>query len=623
MIDQNDPQFIRDVLSRYQKARDAQNDWRKEAKAAYNWRAGHQWDDEVLAKLTARKQPAVTFNRIDVFISAITGLETLNRQEVRIIPRKTGPEAQYQADLWTAAIEYVNDDNFAEHHHAHAFSDLVTCGIGATLTRMDYERNPDGDIAIDALDPLRLCWDHKARSRNLQDARWIGYIERMRYDEAKRKWGDAAENIRGGGLFDLDSPTQPHDATAAPFYTSNSDLTAPDDADEISVLRYQWYEIEPYYRASINGQEMQWSPAEYKQIKKQIPEIETQAKIVRQQRRKYYEAFIAGMTVLEITPLSCDDFTIRVMTGKVDANKGAWYGAVRSMIDPQKWVNKMYSQIMHVINSNSKGGLLAERSAFDDPNEAEERWAQPDKIVFTKDGAVQRGAIQQKEPMSYPQGMDRLMTLANEMFTQVSGASIELLGLAEKVQPGVLEQQRKQAGMTILSWAFDALTHYRRQHGRVLARYIQEYIADGRLIRLTKTPQQEYVPLVRDALAVEYDVIADESPMSPNEKDRTFAVLMQLMPTFMQMGIPIPPSFMDYLPLPSSLTEEWKQAMQGDPQKQQMAQLMTQMQALMAQLEAKQKEADIRNTEADTTLKQANAQKAAVEAQVTPIKVLT
>ncbi|NIV38716.1 MAG: hypothetical protein GWN58_57650, partial [Anaerolineae bacterium] len=53
--------------------------------------------------------------------------------------------------------------------------------------------------------------------------------------------------------------------------------------------------------------------------------------------------------------------------------------------------------------------------------------------------------------------------------TDVSGANLELLGMADKVQAGVLEAQRKQAGMTILSWAFDSLRAYRRAHGRVLA----------------------------------------------------------------------------------------------------------------------------------------------------------
>src|SRR6185312_14295444 len=101
-----------------------------------------------------------------------------------------------------------------------------------------------------------------------------------------------------------------------------------------------------------------------------------------------------------------------------------------------------------------------------------------------------------------------------------TGINLELLGLVEKEQPGILEHQRKQAGMTVLAGLFDALRRYRKDQGRLLLWYIQSFLSDGRLVRIGGQEQARYVPLVRQPGLVEYDVIVDDTPNSPNLKER-------------------------------------------------------------------------------------------------------
>ena len=611
-------EFIEQVAEKYRSCKEHTDEWRDEAEQCYAYVANDQWDDETRAILEEELRPIVTFNRTEIFVQAVTGLEALNRQEVRYIPRRPGPVGQGQADLWTEAAKYVNDDADAETHHSSAFRDLVICGMGWTETFLDLTTNPDGDIRIERRDPLSMYWDHKATQRNLSDARWIMHVARMTYEDVVERWPKAKDGIVYSRIFEPDyEPVSPHDASNAWKYENDQSKRIPGYEDDVYVVQYQWYEVEHFYRVKnpLKDGIEDFPAAQWERFREKYPEATSKMRVVGPfPKRAYKRAFIAGWTVLEIQDLVTDDFTFTCMTGKHDRNENVWYGLVRNLFDPQDWVNKLFSQILHIINSNSKGGLLAEKDAFDNVMDAEEQWARPDRITWLKPGALKSGKVQEKAMVPYPQGLDRLLTIAMSMFTEVTGANLELLGLADKVQPGILEAQRKQAGLTILAWAFDSMRAYRKKNGRILAQYIAEFIADGRLIRITGPEGQQYIPLIRDNLALEYDVVVDESPQSTNEKDRVFALLQQILPQMVQMGVMPPVEVLDYLPLPGPLIEAWKQQVKN-PQQEQMQQMQMQMQA-------RQQAAETAKTEAEAKEKEAAAQLKAAQAAVEPIKAM-
>ena len=47
------------------------------------------------------------------------------------------------------------------------------------------------------------------------------------------------------------------------------------------------------------------------------------------------------------------------------------------MRDPQMWANKMLSNALHIANTTAKGGIIAEKNAFDDRGQAENSFTQP------------------------------------------------------------------------------------------------------------------------------------------------------------------------------------------------------------------------------------------------------
>jgi hypothetical protein len=153
--------------------------------------------------------------------------------------------------------------------------------------------------------------------------------------------------------------------------------------------------------------------------------------------------------------------------------------------------------------------------------------------------------------------------------------------------------QRKKAGYAILAVFFDSLRRYRKEKGRVRLYFIQNYISDGRLIRIKgKDSTQQYVPLVKQSDTATYDVIVDEAPMSPNQKEQTWAMLQAMIPLLAKLDVPpeIWSTIIEHSPLPSSVSTKInqlisKQAEQPPPPDPEMVKVQAQLEADKAKME--------------------------------------
>src|SRR5262245_1360146 len=140
--------------------------WHTTAKEAYDLKSGEQWTQDEINNLQdpELQRVCLVFNRIEPVIDAVIGSEITNRQEVRYIPRQASPKKPppmapgmpppppmpgendpQVAEITTEAARWFRDQCDAEHEESAAFADAVTCGMGWTETRLDYEDNPDGD----------------------------------------------------------------------------------------------------------------------------------------------------------------------------------------------------------------------------------------------------------------------------------------------------------------------------------------------------------------------------------------------------------------------------------------------------------------------------------------------
>lgn len=537
----------------YKQAREHSEAWRKEARECFNYVAGDQWSDDDKEKLRKEKRPPVTFNWIGPMISVVLGIEANQRNEVRFSPRES--KDTLITDALNLYGKYMRDFSSIDQEEAETFEDCVISGMGWSDTFMDYDDDFDGVFKQASTSCLDMYWDPSARKRNLVDRRWHIHAKKMHKDVIRERWPDAE--------LDLDSPedtysTEPHIVDPELTYTKEILENEKDRPGEYLVLRAQWYEKEAVYRIqdTDTGEVAELTVSMFNDIKSVVEA--KNASYVKQFRKVYYEAFVVGRELLEQKKApSQKAFTFNCMTGKRDKIKNIWYGIVRSMIDPQSWSNKFFSQIMDIIQSNSKGGLLAEQNAFLDANKAEEDWAKADSIIYLRQGGL--GQVQPKPVAQYPQGLDKLMNFSISSIRGVSGINLEVLGLAEREQAGVLEQMRKTSAYTILSSVFDALQSYRKTAGFLMIDFIKNYVPLNRITAVLSDDMKPMASQLKNVSIQMTDVIVTEGAASENNKVMVWSFFGQLLPMLLKMGIPIPPEVLDYSPLPATLADKWKQ----------------------------------------------------------------
>lgn len=612
---------LNDFRCRFKHAQSHWSEWRTEARNLYDLMAGHQWDKEDEARMKEELRPMVTFNVAGKYLDAVSGLQINNRQQTTFLAREIGDAKT--SELMTGAVDWARDLCNQADEETDAFYDCITTGLGWIEGYLDKDLEPDGVPAGRRVDPLEMYPDPAALQRNLEDARYIIRIRRMDHEDYAEIFGDDPYAEPTDREFDtLDVEDEEVELIQTPQDYDNEPGQDRDNGPKqkkCPVADYQfWTREDRYVVTSPEHGERDMSVAEYEKHAKFFKEAQRaghQVSVQKIRRKVYYRALISGSKVgkLGLSPYQ-KGFTFHAITGKRDRNKKTWYGIGRSILDPQKWVNKFFSTILYTLMTNAKGGIMAEEGAFKDARKAESEWAKPDSITWLKSGALsgQKPMIEPKPQAKYPDGLDRLMEFSMMALPQTSGLNLELMGLADRVQAGVVEAQRKQSAMAIIAWAFDAMRRYYRSVGRQQASYFVEYVPENTLVLINGKDSKKYVPLIKSQLATKYDIVVDESPTSANLKERVWMVLESIIPALIKAGIKIPPEVLDYSPLPAELAQKWKQVMQPSPEEQK-------KQQRSSEAEIAKVEAEVQEKQTEAQLNLAQAKKAMADAGAQPL----
>ena len=587
--------------------------WREDAQSWYGFTGGDQWTDGERSEMEGAEKIPVTFNLIEPVVAAVQGAEIQNRQQVQYYPREVGDTGV--SVVLTQGADFVTEECNGDQEDSEAFWDTLICGLGWTETRPEIE----GDQVViikERVDPLQMKADPAARKRCLEDMRYVKREIPMSEDEFEdfkveigRADIDADGEVASGKRVTIVNP--------ATRYTSGMLGTDP-QADVVIVCEWQWWDREKVYLAGVPGDDgtVKITMLDGDQLQA-AKAADPTLRHSESHRKAFYRAFATDNEILFKERIREGDFRYKPITGKRDRNTGTWYGLVKPMMDPQRFTNKLYSEILHIVRTNANGGMALEEDAVDDIRQFESTWAATDKITWLKPGSLSGAHGSKMIAKSPPQvqvALFQLMEFAKDMVKATTGVNEEILGLVQREQAGVLEAQRKQAAYGILSAFFDAKRRYQRNQGRLLLGQMREYFPPDKLVRIVDQGSAQYVPLATSLEVQEYDIVVDEAPAGPDQKAKVMQVLMPLLPQLLDAGLIGPEAVADvipYLPIPAAVANKLADAIRKQAQQ---ASQPDQGQQAMVQAELANKQADTGKKQADTVLSRAKAFKEVTDA---------
>lgn len=553
--------------------------WKAKAKEMDRYRAGKYFSDQDLQQLNDEGRPAAVFDAAQKWSRYICGLEQQSQVEIQFLPRNPHDEAQTMGgSLATKGYEWAIQACNGSFERSTAFDDMLWRGMGFTYWMLDRSHDICGMAVLTRVDGMEMLWDPRAKKACLEDARWMARERKISKSEAMRRWGrEHAGAILAGGS-DTRASGMPDRST---LISEQRAIPIEGEAawpalrpHEIGVTEFQWYEeIEGvYYYDPFSGKDEWLATSEFNSYRRRYllavralraaqPDRDWPDDLDRDYQigREYKGAVLIGNTIVSGPVVLPDkNFSWNTMTGQRDEEMGIWYGFMRLIVDPQKYMTKFANQMMEIMTRSAKGGLLAEEDAFVNPREAEMSWARTGSFTLLRPGGL--GKVQQKEPPQLPQGSVDLFKLTAEMLREVTGINPETaMGTGSGDVPMVTLQQRQRASQLLLATEFSSLKRYRVKEAKTGLAYLR-LIADDRWIRVGGPYESQALQLVKDPLFVDYDVVMDEHTKDPQAREEYLMTLKEMFPALMRFEAFVP-EFIDFLPWPAAIKHSIKQAM--------------------------------------------------------------
>jgi hypothetical protein len=640
----DDLAFVRKVYDWWHEADESQGQNIVDEKADHAFALGHQWTTEDTKELEKTNRAPLTINKTMPTLMVVGGHERGNRMRVRYLPVEQGDS--FKAEIWSECARMVQEQGDIDFHKSDAFMDMLKGGRGFVELRVDFRLNDAGEIRGSRVLPWEVRIDPSSSEYDMGDARYFLRAKEVSYEVLLDQWPDKSEEIlqAQGDALELGTNNKIGDRDSD--YDSTITRGYDKGKNTWQLIEAWYWQVEKVadYRAQNEGG--RWEPIKDKNslrvLMAQNPLLQWEEKT--QYKRQYYQAFVCGPVLLENnkSPYEMDGIPYIGIFGIKDEETGRYVGMVHTMRDPQMELNKRRTQVLHILNQGAKSGWYGPEGSFVDRDQWEEESAKPGVIL---EYAVEQGQQipQPLTPPPLPSAFIQLEQMASVDLRDVSGVNIELMGLSQKDTPGIVTNQRQKQALTLLQNYFDNMRRSTKQMGRIILAMMQQYYTDGRQFEIPglKDPQTKQpagpVQMSEQLKIGRYDLIAEESPYSPNQKMETASKLMQIIQMALQAGIPIPPEVLDYMDLPETFTMKWKQMIQekmeaskqGPPPDPQMiraqteaenAKLKAKMDTELHQLALQQAMADIKKTESETIKNLALAEAAELGPQMDQYK---
>lgn len=619
-------------------ARDLWRDARNEMAVDDDYVDSIQFDEETLAALQERGQPAISYNEIAAGVHWLTGTERRTRMDWRVLPREEGDTQG--AKVKTDCLKYIEDITNASAHRSRAFEQAVRVGMGWLETGV--RRSPLGgeDIYYRAEDWRNVWLDPASRAHDVNDdARFLFRSRLLDLDVAIEAWpsGKAALD---SDAFVLGSNDDLYDDVLTE-YGSNSSAMPLDTGDatgQRQVVRVVecWYRVPATVQTitgpgsgSLLGSVFQPSDPLMRAFVEATTADGTVQLVSARRMVMRLATFTHRHAVLLAdgpSPYRHQRFPLVPVWGWRRARDGAPYGPPRLARGPQDALNKRMSKAVFHLSVRQ---TLAEEGVITDLDEFEEQIARPDGIITCiKKGALKDGSIRVDVAPELAVAHVQLAERDAEFVRNTMGVTGEQLARQTNAQSGRAVIARQEQGSIVTADLFDNLRLAMQRSGELVLSLIEQYWTEPKTVRITGERQQAFRRINQPQPDGTYsdDVTAAKADFIVSAQDwraslriagaEQFREMMSTLPADLQIKLlDLVVEMMD-LPMADELVKRIRQNTgQPDPLDEQSVAQADAVRAQEAARAEQVRQAELRKVNAEAAQKEATGQQALAQAQ--------
>jgi hypothetical protein len=511
---------------------------------------GRQWSEEDKEALESTGRPWLEENIIFSTVNTVIGTQTQSRMDLAYKPRES--DDQHISDTLTKISKFIIDQNKLPWQESQVFSDGLIQQRGFFDIRMDFADNIYGDIGISTLDPLDVIPDPDAKSYDPDDWSDVITTQWLPMDDLKETYGLAKWRKVQSKLEDESDWGESDDGqernkfgtnrTGLAFYRDNSEV------EHAKVIDRQYWKLQNReFFFNIEAGDLTPVPSGITASEKRSLAKAEGSEIIKRLIKRVRWTVSTRDVVLHDEWSPYDHFTIVPYFPYF--RRGVTVGLVDNLIKTQEMINKVYSQMLHSVNSTANSGWLVEENSLVnmDSEDLETLGSQTGLVIEYKAG---RSKPEKIEPNQVPTGLKDLVTTSVDLIRLISGVSETFQGGSGNEISGTAIQSRVQQSAVQLASPIDNLFRTRNMLAERLLKLIQQFYTEERSFLITENDddgneqtkevtlnqEDEDGNVLNDVTVGKYDVVIADVPTAITFQNSQFAQAIEMR----KFGVEIP-----------------------------------------------------------------------------------
>ncbi len=464
--------------------------YRTEADEDYKFYAGDQDTVMVKAALADAKRPDSTFNEVKPKIDMLIGLAAQVKYDGYVVP--VGEEDEPLAELMQGTMLHYRKKLKMSRKELDCFEHSTKSGRSLLYFRIDTSNPYNPKIVPVRVPGYNFIVDPASLEYDLTDAKYL-FI-----------WAWVDEEDVKGIDPDIDITQLSNAVGGAGMPSFHDSLTG---KYRILTCWYRMWELKFHIINPFTGEMEALTKDQYRQFNKAaMAGVETEDGMLKVDEPipyakgyavSYKYMTFSGNYLLDAgySPHKDEvEFPAVLYGAYKDDDNNRWFSAITVQKDPQRAMNVMRRQLVHLLQTLPKGILMHEVGAIIDIEKYEKNSASPNYHMELSKGGLD-GVKFEKQPTisNLYQQLDEVM---RSSMKDSSGISDDMMGAyTSSREAGVTVGMRKESNIVVLFILFDNYRESRLAGNKKLMFLIQQYATEKEIIRIMGEKGAELVAI--------------------------------------------------------------------------------------------------------------------------------